>query len=90
MTDVTVEVRAEQRFEDWAYGEVRTVPRTPRVETLIAAGRLTVIETHEPAPAAAPPKFGFGPSDSAPTDSQPEPEVEPDRPPRQTRRQNKE
>ncbi len=86
MTDVTVEVRAEQRFEDWAYGEVRTVPRSPRVEALIAAGRLTVIETHEPAPAAAAPKFGFGPS----PDEIPDPAPEPDRPPRQTRRTTKE
>ncbi len=86
MSDVTVEVRAEQRFEDWVYGEVRTVPRTARVETLIAAGRLTVIETHEPAPAATPAKFGFGPSENTAAD----PEPEPDRPQRQTRRQSKE
>lgn len=41
MTDVTVTVRAEQRFEDWTLGEVRTVPRTRRVEGMIAAGRFT-------------------------------------------------
>lgn len=88
MSDVTVEVRAEQRFEDWSFGEVRTVPRTRRIESLIAAGRLTVIETHEPAPAVDPPKFGFGPSQSKP--AEPEAAPESDRPQRQTRRPSKE
>nr|WTA71321.1 hypothetical protein OHB51_35595 [Micromonospora sp. NBC_00855] len=94
MTDVTVEVRAEQRFEDWRDGEVRTVPRTRRIETLIASGRLTVIETHDPQPAtASPAPFGFSPSKDGDAVPESEPAVEgetPDRPPRQTRRQTKE
>ncbi|MFI7527480.1 hypothetical protein [Nocardia salmonicida] len=93
MTDVTVEVRAEQRFEDWKDGEVRTVPRTRRIETLIASGRLTLIQTHDPEPAApSPAPFGFSPSkDGAAPESEPVAEAETtDRPPRQNRRQSKE
>ncbi|MGW4123621.1 hypothetical protein [Nocardia sp. NPDC004711] len=46
MTDVTV--RAEQAFEDWAAGEVRTVAHTPRIGTLIADGRVTVLADPTP------------------------------------------
>ncbi|MFE2994999.1 hypothetical protein ACFXG4_08310 [Nocardia sp. NPDC059246] len=46
MTDVTV--RAEQAFEDWAAGEVRTVAHTPRISTLIADGRVTVLADSTP------------------------------------------
>lgn len=78
MTEQTVEVRAEQRFENWAYGEVRTVPRTARVEALIANGRLSMI-TPDPAPAAA----------STPTEETEQP-APVDPPPRQPRRTTKE
>jgi hypothetical protein len=44
MTQVTV--RAEQAFADWALGEVRTIARTPVANTLIADGRVSVLEEH--------------------------------------------
>ncbi|WP_282775877.1 hypothetical protein [Nocardia sp. CC201C] len=43
-----VTARAEQAFGDWAIGEIRTLDRTPAVNTLISDGRLTVLP--EPAP----------------------------------------
>lgn len=44
MTQETVTVRAEQRFQDWDYREVRTVPRDRFIDQLIENGRVTVVE----------------------------------------------
>ncbi|MGY4103414.1 hypothetical protein ACW2Q0_28205 [Nocardia sp. R16R-3T] len=48
MAQETVQVRAEQAFQDWSVGEVRTVPRDRFVENLIRDGRLTVVEGSAP------------------------------------------
>lgn len=47
-------MRAEQRFEDWAPGEVRTIAHTRAVETLINDGRVSVIAADVPPPDVPP------------------------------------
>lgn len=38
----TVSVRVEQNLGDWREGEIRILERTPRIDTMIEDGRLTV------------------------------------------------
>lgn len=38
----TVSVRVEQNIGDWREGEIRILKRTPRIDTMIEDGRLTV------------------------------------------------
>ncbi|MRH85996.1 hypothetical protein GFY24_00700 [Nocardia sp. SYP-A9097] len=82
MTQVTV--RAEQRFGDWALGEVRTIARTRLVETLISDGRVSVAAEYAdpvPAPPAADPDPASIDADTADRD-----EAEPPAPPEPARR----
>lgn len=41
-TMTTVSVRVEQNIGDWREGEIRILERTPRIDTMIEDGRLTV------------------------------------------------
>lgn len=54
-TVTVVTVRAEQAFQDWSVGEVRTVPRDRFAENLIRDQRLTVIEDSAPSVNDEPP-----------------------------------
>lgn len=57
MTQETVRVRAEQRFEGWDYGEERTVPRDKFIEKLIENGRLTVLADTAPSADESPSEY---------------------------------
>lgn len=70
-----VTVRAEQAFEDWAVGDVRTIARTPAVDTLISDGRVSVIDLRAPVEPPTPA-----------TESAPESEAEEPADPEQVRR----
>ena len=62
MSEVTV--RANQAMAGWADGEVKTVERTPFVDSLLAGGRISEVE---PEPAAPNPDAVYPGGDSFPT-----------------------
>ncbi|MGV9742870.1 hypothetical protein [Nocardia farcinica] len=71
MVQQQVTVQAEQRFDDWVVGEVRTVEHTPRVQTLIDDGRVRVLPEPQVSAAAAPTEADSTIAEETPTPRRP-------------------